>query len=284
MNKSLSPHGNFTLTVKENFKRIIKNTFIKEAIKCPLNLFVNIFAYLKGMKFPEKYPWDWKLELLTYQFEPESVSLFKNIIKPGMTVLDLGGHLGYYTRLFSQLVRGGGKVYVFEPSEDTLKLLQHNIRKLKNVELIKKAVCDKNGTIEFNKTFSHSGSNSILKPDWEAETTTIPCVTLDTFVKERSINVDVIKMDVEGAEPLVFKGARETMQNTKHLSILMEFVESYIEKTNQTPKEHFQSLQDLGFTIYTILPNGNTKLLNIKDYNWGELSRSKFVINLFLKK
>lgn len=283
MTKPLSPHGNFILVTKENFKRAIKNNFIKKVIKYFLNIFVDSFAYLKGMRFPEKFPWDWKLELLIYQFEPETVTLFKNIIKPNMTVLDLGGHLGYYTRLFSKLV-GGGRVYVFEPSEDTLKLLQHNIRKCKNVELIKKAACDKDGTIEFNKTFSHSGSNSILEPDWKAETTTVPCVTIDTFVKERHINVDVIKMDVEGAEPLVFKGARETMQNTKHLSISMEFVESYIKKSGQTPQEHFKDLQDLGFTIYTILSNGDTELFNIKDYNWGKLSQGKFVINLFLKK
>jgi hypothetical protein len=64
----------------------------------------------------------------------------------------------------------------------------------------------------------------------------------------------------------------------------MEFIDSFVRKGGQTPKEFCQYLNGLGFTIYKILPDGETELFEIESYNWQELSEGKFAINLFLKK
>lgn len=279
-----SPQGNIFSNIKNFYHKYSKILLINRVLKYLVNFSVNIFARLKKMEFPSKYPWDWKLEMLMYKFESETVAVFKRIIKPGMMVLDIGGHIGYYTRLFSKLVGERGKVYVFEPSPDNLKLLEYNIKKCKNVTLIKKAVCDKDGFVDFHRTLTHSASHSILEPDFASETISVPCITIDTFVKENNLNIDAIKLDVEGAEPLVLKGAEQIIKNIANLSVVMEFIESYAKKGGQTPKEHFQYLQNLGLTVYTILPDGTTKLFDVESYNWQDLAQGKFVINLFLKK
>ena len=59
--------------------------------------------------------------------------MFKNIIKPGMRVLDLGANIGFYTVLFSKLVGENGKVFAFEPDPKNFKYLEGNIKTLHNV-------------------------------------------------------------------------------------------------------------------------------------------------------
>ena len=79
----------------------------------------------------------------------QKIALFKNIIKPGMRVLDLGANIGFYTVLFSKLVGENGKVFAFEPDAKNYKYLEENTKTLYNVTIEKKAVSDKTGKINF---------------------------------------------------------------------------------------------------------------------------------------
>lgn len=277
--------GEIFTKVRNFYRKSLQISFIDKIIKLLVNFFVNILAKFLNFNFPKKYLWDWKLEMLLYKFEKETVSVFKQIVKPGMTVLDIGGHIGYYTRFFSKLVGSNGMVYVFEPTKINFSLLQSNTKQLNNVKLVNKAVGESNGQISFYQTFSNTGSHSLLEPGVKSEKILVDCVTLDQFILDNNItNVDVIKIDVEGAEPLVLKGAEELIKKSKNIAIIMELIHDNLVKSGYTPETYFQYLQNLGLNIYSILDNGKIELFDIKNYNWADLARGKVYINLLLKK
>ncbi len=277
--------GEIFTKVRNFYRKSLQISFIDKIIKLLVNFFVNILAKFFNFNFPKKYLWDWKLEMLLYKFEKETVSVFKQIVKPGMTVLDIGGHIGYYTRFFSKLVGSNGMVYAFEPTKINFSLLQSNTKQLNNVKLVNKAVGESNGQISFYQTFSNTGSHSLLEPGVKSEKISVDCVTLDQFILDNNIiNVDVIKIDVEGAEPLVLKGAEELIKKSKNIAIIMELIHDNLVKSGYTPETYFKYLQNLGLNIYSILDNGKIELFDIKNYNWTDLARGKVYINLLLKK
>src|SRR6266446_1087723 len=84
-------------------------------------------------------------------YEPELLSLLLPQVQPGMTVLDIGANIGYYSALLSQLVGPSGKVHAFEINESVIEVLERNIRLtcLANICLVKKAVGKVSGHADF---------------------------------------------------------------------------------------------------------------------------------------
>src|SRR5690606_12592032 len=76
------------------------------------------------------------------------INVLKNLVKEGHHVLDIGGNIGFYARLLSNLVGHNGKVYSFEPEKTNFKYLQKNTAELKNVKLFNSAVSDKKGILK----------------------------------------------------------------------------------------------------------------------------------------
>lgn len=277
--------GELLVKLRKFYRQYLKLSLVDKVIKALVNWVVDIYAVSQGFYFPKKYFWDWKMEMLLYRFEKETVRAFKDVIRPGMTALDIGGHIGYYTRFFSKLVGSQGHVYTFEPVKDNFLLLSKNTKNLKNVVLNNKAVGDKNGTVSFYQTFSNTGSHSLLEVGVKAQKIEVDCVTLDSFVEENNIkDVNVIKIDVEGAEPLVLKGAENLISRSKELYIIMELIHDNLDKLGYNPSSYFKYLQGLGLDIYFILPDGSTKTFDVDHYNWEELAKGKVYINLLLKK
>lgn len=96
-------------------------------------------------------------------YEQGTTALCKKILRPGMTVVDVGAHIGYYTRLFARLVGPHGKVYAFEPHPDNFAILQRNVRKFKNVVPVQAAVLDKEGEISLYESSIGTASHSLFR-------------------------------------------------------------------------------------------------------------------------
>ena len=142
-------------------------------------------------------------------------------LSPGDVVLDLGGNIGTSAMHFAPLVQPGGKIYSFEPI--THAITQHNIgaNGLNDVvEVVPKAVADREGEIEFdtNDSYIDSSFTRVLHDPDAANRRSVkaPVTTVDAFVAERKLGrVDLIKMDIEGAEELAMEGAVETIRRFK---------------------------------------------------------------------
>jgi len=177
--------------------------------------------------------------------------LFHNIIKEGMTILDIGAHKGTYSVLFASLMNDKGKVLAFEPDPANCSWIKKNIQvnSYRCIETHPIALSDNDGDATFyaadglGSLFANPGSRAPSKG-----TITVQTRKLDNVLQEENISdVDIIKIDVEGADLLVLKGAEETLRSMD-LSLLMD-VDVHM---NSERKELFELLKSCGFEIYRI--------------------------------
>ena len=140
---------------------------------------------------------------------------FREATTPGATVLDVGANVGAYSLLFAQWVGPAGKVYAFEPSPHTRASLSRHLQ-LNGlagvVETVPAAVADRCAEAEFT-TAPPDGLHRLAASASTPDALRVPVVSLDAFCSERGIRPTVIKIDVEGAELSVLRGARETLRS-----------------------------------------------------------------------
>ena len=151
-------------------------------------------------------------------YEPLTERFIRQNVKPGMMVLDVGANTGYMTILLADMVGAHGQVHAFEPMPATGELLRRNIlaNGLTQVHLHDFALSDRRGEATLHVDPGNDGGNTIgnvTGEGWKGHSTiTVTTEILDDFLERAGIaNVDFIKIDVEGAESLVFAGARKLL-------------------------------------------------------------------------
>jgi FkbM family methyltransferase len=154
-------------------------------------------------------------------YEPELLYLEK-VLSPGKTFVDVGANFGIYTLIASALVGDAGRVIAFEPSLQSFPVLQRNItlNGLTNIAAFRVALCDKRGAARLyhaDDPVSHSLGKD---PSWKDEGEEVATEILDHFIEQDKIQrVDVIKLDVEGAEELVLRGAKGALSRMRPVII-----------------------------------------------------------------
>ena len=157
-------------------------------------------------------------------YEPEICSLFRSVLRPGMNVLDLGANIGVLTLLAAHLVGPSGTVIAVEPNPRNVRLLEASRRAnaFNNVTVLQIAAGRENGLLVLNTSYSN-GTTSGLPKDEAAlmSAETVPAFRLDAVLPHGRL-IDLIKVDVEGAEYNALQGCRETIANHRP-AIISEF-------------------------------------------------------------
>ena len=206
-----------------------------------------------------------KLIIETDEFEPHLTLLFKNLIKDGDIVLDIGANIGVHTLLFSKLVGKNGYVFAFEPVNEISDHLKMNIalNRIENVEVIKKVIGDEVKTYEFfqvdQNIFDPVSSSSVILTDEIKELDKSKLITkknklgdtIDNFCSSRKIIPNFIKMDIDGFEYFALKGGIELFNKSKNLIIIFEHHSSRINSINLN-NESFKNLMK-EFKCYEII-------------------------------
>jgi FkbM family methyltransferase len=202
--------------------------------------------------------------------EAETIRVFQSWIKPGQYALEIGGHIGYFTTFYANLVQSGGKVDVFEPSAENRRYLEKNISLLPGklseiVTVVPKGAGDIDGVLEFYldpitgqnnsfvKDFEGFFSNREHSADTRAELVkeTVDVTRLDTYLAGGNRMPDFVKIDVEGFEWNVIQGFARTIEKAK--PALMIEIQADADKLIPFFKEN-------GYAIY------NDKLAEIADH------------------
>lgn len=151
-------------------------------------------------------------------WEPDVTRVVTSTVKLGMTVLDIGAHIGYFTLLFAKCAGSTGRVVSFEPLPTNFALLQKNLRlnHLQNAQAIPKAVFSQTAEIMINIPGDHltSGDASVYRVVGSKQLL-VPATTLDSFCASSGYRPDFLKMDVEGAEYDVLMGGKETISRCR---------------------------------------------------------------------
>ena len=191
----------------------------------------------------------------------------KKKLRAGDTALDIGAHIGYFTLLMARFVGEKGKVHAFEPEPKNFALLSRNVEanKFQNIILNSVALSSVSGKSKLfldkdnlgNMSFSELNiPNSSRSGALEVETK-----TLDEYAKKIGERIGFIKIDVQGAEGLVFSGGWETLKKDKP-TILMEFWPYGLKNNGTDPFEFLSELSALGY-CFSVL-NVKEKSLKLK--------------------
>jgi FkbM family methyltransferase len=229
--------------------------------------------------------------ILSGYYEKHIIEIMREILKPGMVVLDIGANIGYHTLISSKLVGNTGKIYSFEPEPHNFKLLLKNIEinEFKNIIPINKALSNNIGSTKLFLDTQSDGKHSLSEKNVNTNKfIEVEKITLDSFYENMGENrrIDFIKIDVEGAEGLVIKGGGKLLKEND-IMIIMEFIPFYIRNLGASPEKLLSLLMGFGFEFYLI----EQKVGTIVKSKIGEIlriSREKYDdkgdIYLFMKK
>jgi len=184
--------------------------------------------------------------------EPEETKFIKNIVQPDWVCIDIGANIGYFTIL---LARKCKFVYAFEPESHNFELLAKNVESLNNLgektELLMQAVSDSFGTKTLYLCDIDNGMHRLYKSKWcNGGNVNVLTGDLDSFTLPR---INLIKMDIEGAEYGALKGMVELLKEDKPL-IIMEFHPLSIIEYGVDPRKVYDFIKKLGYTI-RLIPN-----------------------------
>jgi FkbM family methyltransferase len=174
------------------------------------------------------------------RYEPLTVALFRDSVGPGMLVLDIGAHLGLYSLIAAS--RAARTVYAFEPDPRTFPHLVRNIEAnglRGRVTPVRRAVSDRGGD---EPLFLDDGSpavSALVAADRSEPAVPVPCLSVDEFVAADQ-RVDIVKLDVEGAELRALHGMSRTIARAS------EFLTMFIEV-------HPGSLHAAGCSVEAVL-------------------------------
>lgn len=187
-------------------------------------------------------------------YEAYETEWFTNIVRAGDTVVDIGANMGWYTLIASRIVGNTGKVIAFEPEQSNFELLTKNVSTngMDNVTCYQKAVGENNRTVLFYKCPENSGHHCAWERDTSWDSKPIQQVSLDAILADEP-HVNVIKIDVEGAEHLVLAGAKKTIERSSNLVLFLEVWFSGILRNGGNPCELLEYLDSAGFRLYQII-------------------------------
>jgi FkbM family methyltransferase len=200
--------------------------------------------------------------------------LLGNIVKPGHVCLDVGANFGYFSILMSELAGTSGRTIAFEPNPRVASLLKSTAFVNGNkFEVAQVAVSDKNGEAIFTVTDKELGGGTIQKntPGANRSQYTVPTISIDELVNSKGIKkVDIVKIDVEGVEPLVFAGMEKTIAANPGIQIIVEYTPSIYADARQFTEYLFsrfnvQQISDVD-ELKQLDRNSITSLLEIRDH------------------
>ena len=202
--------------------------------------------------------------------------MFLEYLAEGMTVADIGAHIGYFSVLASDIVGPQGQVHAFEPTDSTFAILECNAKHRKNIVANKLAVFSKSTDLEFRDFGNqYSNLNSFTEPKvgdgrkLEFRKTIVKAITLDEYVAETRIKPDFIKIDAESAEFEILKGAEKTIGNSKPI-ISLEVGET-VSSDVMPSSECIKFLLSKGYTAHCY-EGGKIMPHTVKDeYKWDNL-------------
>lgn len=189
-------------------------------------------------------------------FEPNEFAFLDRVLKPGMVFVDVGANDGYYTLFAAQRVGPSGRVLAVEPSTRERANLERNIARnsLGNVTVIPLALGATCGTAELRLAQSaHSGHNTLgrfANDGVQAESVEqVKVCMLDALASEVDLDrIDVMKIDVEGAEASVIAGAREVLARTQPV-IVLEISDKALRGQGSDAQRLIAALRELGYEI-----------------------------------
>jgi FkbM family methyltransferase len=203
-------------------------------------------------------------------FEGSEIKFFSEFLKRGQVVFDVGANFGIYSLLASKRVGPTGRVVAFEPAPRTIRCLRNNcfLNLASNVERKQLALSDSNGWVEFNFAVDQPAYSGIQVGNvpGRVEKIRVESMTLDSFCEKRKpAKIDMLKVDVEGAERAFLNGARQTLTTYKP-TLLMEFSPLRTRPSGYEVSDLYSILDNLGYILFCFNKAGRLEVYDSQKY------------------
>lgn len=273
---------------------------------------IPILERSSGFRTMPDDPFWFRLELLTRRHEKETIDQLDTVAKPGMTMLDIGAHVGYYSYRYANILGENGRIFAFEPHPRTFATLQHNVERFPQVTAVNLALAEQEGSAELHDYLMMSASGSLhydesmaalqkaqthdsdiaprIDHPFAAQTFTVRTTSVDDFLTTAGIGqVDLVKMDIEGAEIGALRGMQRTIAKSPNLILLMEYNPQALTAFGHDPIAALDEVQSYGFSqMEAIEENGHLTSLSQQPDKLHSLTQQLMgnmgVINLLLYK
>lgn len=181
--------------------------------------------------------------------EPYESAFLSQWLRAGMTVLDVGAHVGWYTLLAARQVGSTGRVIAFEPDPWNFTLLTQNItaNRYDNVETTQRAVADRGGDVQLLRDEHNYGGHRLALRSEAVGALTVQAIALDDWYAAHGGTVDLIKMDIEGAELLAWQGMRRLLHDNRQVRLMMEFCPEALRRCGTEPQALVEAWDAEGF-------------------------------------
>ena len=173
---------------------------------------------------------------------------FRKIIRPGMTVVDVGANIGVYARFFAQCVGPKGRVIAFEPEIQNVRLLRETVQDYHQVTVVHAAVCDRSGTLQLFVADDLNVDHHSYDTGDGRGSVTVDAVSLDDYFGVEG-RVDVVKVDVQGAEMGVLNGAKRLLSANAHVDLLIEFWPWGLRNAGTSAEAFLRFFAERGFAL-----------------------------------
>jgi FkbM family methyltransferase len=185
----------------------------------------------------------------------DEMMFMKRYLRPGDRFIDAGANEGIYTLLAASLVGKGGRVDAFEPAPVEALRLKENVARneLSQVEVHEAALADAVGHAEF--TIARGSGNRLRRIDDDFASKPTPVTSVDTALP--AIGYAMAKLDVEGAELLVLRGAARHLSAHSPPVLLLELVDSFLRRFGSSAFEVAEWLESRGYELATYDPRAN---------------------------
>jgi FkbM family methyltransferase len=189
------------------------------------------------------------------RYEPNEMFAISKLLGPGMTFVDIGANEGVFTLLAAAAVGPSGSVHAFEPSPREGARLRSNVElnRFTNVHVHALALGSKTGVATLNVAGpDHPGHNTLgafSYAESSHQSVEVPLVTLDDVLEREDVTqLDVVKIDVEGSETAVIRGARRTLERFRP-TIVVEAFEPALQAMGSSVRELLDLVRDSGYDV-----------------------------------
>ena len=205
-------------------------------------------------------------------YEPYETHYFSQQIRPDDICLDVGGNVGYFSFLMAQKAKDG-QVHVFEPIPLNIALLNAStvLNGFTNLQIHQCAVGSESGDITFTIS-NDSAYSSIYNTNRKsiAQTLSVPLISLDEYIAKNNLpRVDILKVDVEGAEKLVIDGAKKLFSDSKNSPrlVMLELYEPGLLVFSTTIDDVIATMKGFGYDTFVTPDQHSIRPYQPKDKN-----------------
>lgn len=250
---------------------------VAEGIALPL---LNVLLAANRLQLPSYISIREKLQFLLYGYDKPIKIVAKSIVAKGDVVADIGAHVGLLTRPLARLVGPQGRIYAFEPDPALCSMLSYNTGAFPQVEVQPLAISDRTHAATFHLHPTSGMSNSLVNAWAGGSPIEVKCASFDEWAELNSVSkVRFVKIDVEGAEPLVLRGMSHTLSSIHKPDIVMEFCPKNL-GSKEAEAEVLGTLKSHGYRVHAIDETGALHRLHTLEDVYCTLNNSGYV-NLF---